>query len=374
MVESLPEIAVKAGKSRIAFWARCAVLLRLPAWFAGLTLILGSTVVASCKGSSDDSGTSVPQTMTLTAIVRGPNAVELTWTPDADAIFYDVYMNEEFIGASSTTNVVVSDLTARTRYCFEIIARGPFGFTVGRSNEACVTTFSASVPPAVSSDNSTAAAPTDRSAYEFSLLDHPGTPETVLVAVSNEGLVMGSGINNSGVYPFVYDLTKQTLTSLLPIDGARVAAGAGKSQTAANGDVVGSAFDPVELPETCPAAPGTHYGWLRVADGSVTYFWVNGESTRARGINNEGLIVGDITAAGRTRGFVVRLAGLPCESLVVDERDLLEFPGYEELIPTGINDSGIVVGVVSGEGSHGFVARPRSAGPQPATFTETGLQ
>lgn len=373
MAESLPEIAVKAGKSRIAFWPRCAVPLRLPAWFAGLTLILGSTVVASCKGSSDDSDSSVPQTMTLTAIARGRDAVELTWTPDTGAIFYDVYMNEEFSGPSSTTNVVVTGLTSGTRYCFEIIARGGFGFTIGRSNRVCATTFSASVPPSASSENSVAAAAV-QPAYEFALLDHPGTPETVLVAVSNEGVVTGSGINNTGLYPFVYDLAKQTLTSLLPIDGTEVAAVAGTSNSAANGDMVGSVFDPVELPDSCPAATGTHYGWLRAADGSVTYFQVNGESTRARGINNEGLIVGDVTTAGRTRGFVVRLAGLHCESVVVAERDLLEFPGYEELIPTGINDSGVVVGVVSGEGSHGFVARPRSAGPPPASFTETGLR
>lgn len=110
---------------------------------------------------------------------------------------------------------------------------------------------------------------------------------------------------------------------------------------------------------------------MRAANGSVTYFLVNGESTRALGINDEGLIVGEVTDAEGARGFVVRLAGLPCESITVNESDLLEFPGYDELIPMSINNSGVVVGIIKDEGSHGFVAMPRSAGPLPGDGTLT---
>lgn len=186
--------------------------------------------------------------------------------------------------------------------------------------------------------------------------------------INNQGLVSGSrdSAERPGEYAFafVHDPKNGTFADFAE---SLITLAHGMN---ANGDVVGSAvfatgFEPTD---PCPGLPGDpgvrRYGWLRTADGSLTYFIVNGESTRARGINDRGQIVGwvdDPSGGAFQKGFVVKLKGSGCQALTVPAGDLLELPGSVNTSPEGITNSGDVVGVaIDGTGVfHGFVATPK---------------
>jgi hypothetical protein len=72
--------------------------------------------------------------------------------------------------------------------------------------------------------------------------------------------------------------------------------------------------------------PGA-YGFVRQADGAVTYFRVNGLETHARRLDAAGRIVGSfVDADGRTRDFVIRApvgVGYVELSLDPDDEDLV---------------------------------------------------
>jgi hypothetical protein len=155
---------------------------------------------------------------------------------------------------------------------------------------------------------------------------------------------------------FIYDPDAQTFTDIVP-SNSTIAQGIN-----AAGDVVGRAiFSDNEDPCNSPGA--NHYGWLRTEDGSVTYFQVNGQRTDARGINDDGYIVGFFLdpASGYRRGFRVKLVGdSSCETVTVEEDEILHFPGYNDTFPQRISNAGVVVGTVrDGTGRHGFIARPK---------------
>ncbi len=187
--------------------------------------------------------------------------------------------------------------------------------------------------------------------------------------VNNQGLVSGSrdatGREGEYAFAFVYDPMKGTFSDFAE-SFSTLAHGIN-----AQGDVVGSAiflggFGPAD---PCPGLPGNpdnkRYGWLRTADGSLTYFTVNGERTSARGINDRGQIAGfvnDFSGGAEQKGFVIELEGSGCQALTVAAEDLLEFPGSIWTNPEGITNSGDVVGIAIEDVtfvSHGFVATPR---------------
>jgi len=193
--------------------------------------------------------------------------------------------------------------------------------------------------------------------------------------VNNQGLVSGSrdSAERPGEYAFafIYNPTKGTFIDFA--ESISTLAHGMNSQ----GDVVGNAvffsFDGPEDP--CPDLPGDPffrlYGWLRTADGSLTYFLVNGEPTRARGINDRGQITGwvrDFSGGPSDKGFVIEgkeFAGATCVAVTVATEDLLVVSGFGDntsIYPEGITNSGNVVGVVrdrdAGSDS-GFIATPR---------------
>lgn len=182
--------------------------------------------------------------------------------------------------------------------------------------------------------------------------------------VNNRGLV--SGMRDSDERPdlpsagFVYDPKAGTFKDFA--ESAYTVAHGMNSQ----GDVAGSArftggFGPTD---PCPGLPvdgvPREYGWLRTADGSLTYFTVNGERTRARGINDRGQITGFVGGLILQKGFVIELEGTTCVAVTVPTEELLEVPGSLSTSPEGITNSGDVVGVVLDGVTfalRGFVAR-----------------
>ncbi len=176
-------------------------------------------------------------------------------------------------------------------------------------------------------------------------------------AVNNKGLVTGFRDDSNGDrFGFIYDSKNGTFTDLNPTSFFTIAQGINSK-----GEVVGSSnFFAADDPCAGLMNPFLRYGWLRATDGTVTYFEVNGSHTTARGINDEGSIVGffiDLND-GVFKGFKVELDGSPCQSLTVAGGDVLEIPGFD-LFPQGITNSGDVAGIADdGINLHGFIARP----------------
>ena len=194
------------------------------------------------------------------------------------------------------------------------------------------------------------------------VFDHPDAWSlTQARGVNNKGLVTGFRDSEDSEflpeYGFIFDPKTGDFTDIVPSEFT-VAQGINS-----RGDVVGSAlFSDEDNP--CPGFPPLEQtGWLRTADGDVTFFRVNGRSTRARGISDSGIIAGfytDITT-GLGDGFVVELDGSQCQSITVDQADLLTFPGAQVTFVSDIKNSGEVVGsYLDGNfDTHGFIATPR---------------
>ena len=118
--------------------------------------------------------------------------------------------------------------------------------------------------------------------------------------------------------------------------------GAGRNLSA--GEIVGSAA--ISNPEN-PAAPASH-AWVRSASGDVvTYFRINGKPSRARGINDLGVIVGSVDdAPGSTKGFVTTM--VPRSGGYVDitipEGALIQVANQPRTYASGINNAGYISG------------------------------
>lgn len=191
----------------------------------------------------------------------------------------------------------------------------------------------------------------------YTVFSHPdAVSSTQARGVSNKGLVSGFHDTSTGdIASFIYDPKRDSFTDIVP-SLFTLAHGMNSK-----GDVVGNAFFFNE-DDPCPGSPDfiVSYAWLRTANGSVSYFKINGELTRARGINDAGSIVGFVDDAATTKGFKIELDGSPCQSFTIDSSDLLEFPGFDFLFPEGISNSGVIVGIVLDDtNSHGFIATPR---------------
>jgi hypothetical protein len=189
-------------------------------------------------------------------------------------------------------------------------------------------------------------------------------------AVNNRGLVTGyrdtlaggGGFGDGPAVGFIYDPKTETFTDIDTVPSYFTIAHGINSK----GDVVGSSwFFDEDAP--CPGSRDewVRYGWLRTADGSISYFDINGwNDTSARGINDAGWIVGFVYDPNddKFKGFKVKLDGSPCQSVTVADSDFLGFPGFDFLYPESINNFGSIVGNVKVEedgNSHGFIATPR---------------
>ncbi len=200
----------------------------------------------------------------------------------------------------------------------------------------------------------------------FTFFSHPDNTvgavcRTLPRGVNANGLISGyyryCDDNIEETVGFIYDPKNETFTDIIP-SLLTIAQGINNA-----GDVVGNATYS-HANDPCDSPISNRYGWLRTADGSVTYFQVNGERTDARGIDDHGFIVGAFrdSVSGEFKGFKIKLAGgSSCESVTVAESDLLVFPGQIRTIPEGISNSGIIVGITLDELGllRGFIATPQ---------------
>jgi hypothetical protein len=184
--------------------------------------------------------------------------------------------------------------------------------------------------------------------YQF--FSQSGWTNTVARAIGNSGLVTGHSFNDDWFSPgssmgFIYNTTTGVFTNFVPPIGVGLVTAQGIN---AAGQVVGS------------GAQGTANltAFLREPDGSFNTFRINGYRTAARGINDNGLIVGwVITPSNQQRAFVGNSLGfelLQCP--------LSACPGVVDTFGQGINNDGQIVGGwtdVSGI-THGFIATPAS--------------
>ena len=194
----------------------------------------------------------------------------------------------------------------------------------------------------------------------YSVFDHPdAVSATNPRGVNNNGLVTGYRDDlNVVAVGFIYDPMSGTFTDLNPTSFFTIAQGINSK-----GEVVGSSnFDGANDP--CPGLgnPFLRYGWLRATDGTVTYFEVNGSHTSARGINDEGSIVGFFIDPddGIFKGYKTRLDGSQCQSVTVGPSDILYVPGSGANFVQGISNSGVISGGAEiGSSTPGYVATPR---------------
>jgi uncharacterized membrane protein len=177
----------------------------------------------------------------------------------------------------------------------------------------------------------------------YTFFSHPPQGYTEPRSINAAGFVTGATtdydaagnvINNVG---FIYDPATGIFTDILIPNATSIIA---QGMNAA-GQVVGNAF----------FADGSQSGFLRQLDGTLSLFKVNGRNTRARGINNNGLITGFIQ--GGLYAFVGNSSGYQL---------LQASPTAQGTFAEGINDSGQISGfyIDAAGTTHGFIASPAS--------------
>ena len=181
-------------------------------------------------------------------------------------------------------------------------------------------------------------------AYTF--FSRPGWTNTEARAINNAGLVTGWSWETdpvTGAYTasegFIYDPATSAYTPI-PIPGSLFVIAQGINTA---GQVVGSA-----------GIPGAQQAFLRdappVPPGTIHMFSVAASPTRARGINDVGLITGWVTAGAVAHGFIGTSLGF----------QLLDVPGAASTFGEAINNAGQVSGVWfdASDNSRGFIATP----------------
>jgi hypothetical protein len=195
----------------------------------------------------------------------------------------------------------------------------------------------------------------------YTIFSHPGSVVTAARGVNNPGLVTGYADTPTGGVGFIFDPASNTFVDIVPSDFT-LAEGINSI-----GDVVGSA----SLPPggAYPGSPRGTYAWLRARSGSVTFFRINGQATRARGITDSGLISGYVNdpVSGHQKGFVTILAAMSSfESVAIPVDRLLEPPGQVNAVAAGISNGGVIAGGTSDDSGavHGFIATPGTKAPR----------
>ena len=172
--------------------------------------------------------------------------------------------------------------------------------------------------------------------YDYQLIDHPGgTPDTQFFGINDRGDVAGIGFTNVDTFPFVYASKKGTFTDVAPLAGFDTSV----LGIADSGVLVGS-VDSFDL--------STRSGFIRDKNGNFTVFSHPDalSFTRARGVNNKGLVTGF-----RDRPFPLFPPpdDITIVAFVYDPKrdtytDVIPESDHVQSIAQGINSKGEVVG------------------------------
>ena len=178
-------------------------------------------------------------------------------------------------------------------------------------------------------------------AGSYAFFTRPGWDNTWGRMINNAGLVTGYSEDTvTGTSAgYIYNPFTSTFTDISPAGSVfTIAQGIN-----AAGQVVGSAIIP---------GSGAN-AFLREPGGSITLFQIGSAPTRARGINDVGLITGFMNVGTVVQGFVGNSGGF--QTLMV--------PGSDATFPEAINNAGQVAGLYQTGGgtvTHGFIATPAS--------------
>jgi len=180
-------------------------------------------------------------------------------------------------------------------------------------------------------------------AGSYAFFSHPGWANTEARAISNSNLVTGFSYDTLGASSigWIYNPLTSAFTDI-NILGSFLTIAQGIN---AAGQVVGSAT----------GLPGGAHAFLRDPGGTVTLFQIGTAPTRARSINDSGLIAGWMTVGGVNQSFVGTSAGF--ETLMVS--------GSSSTFAEGLNNAGQVSGIYITTSAgvdtfHGFIATPAS--------------
>ena len=177
----------------------------------------------------------------------------------------------------------------------------------------------------------------------YTFFTRPAWTHTEARAIGPSGLVTGWSYEEDPLLGFtsssgfIYNPATGVFTDI-PIPGSAFVIAQGIN---AAGQVVGSALIPVVGQE----------GWLREPGGAISPFRVAGLPTRARGINNTGLITGFVSVGSAYQAYVASSTGY----------QLLAVPGSDASFGQGINNAGQVAGAFTLAGAtdlRGFIATP----------------
>jgi probable HAF family extracellular repeat protein len=179
-------------------------------------------------------------------------------------------------------------------------------------------------------------------AGSYAFFVHGGYPNTEARAISNANVVTGYSYDALGnSIGWIYNPLASTVTDI-DILGSHLTIAQGIN---AAGQVVGSAT----------GMPGGAHAFLRDPGGAITLFQIGTAPTRARSINDNGVIAGWMTVGGVNQSFVGTSGGF--ETLMV--------AGSSSTYAEGLNNAGQVSGIyVTTSGGvdtyHGFIATPAS--------------
>jgi len=121
-----------------------------------------------------------------------------------------------------------------------------------------------------------------RAQYDYQQIDYPGAPDTQVFGINDRSSVVGNGITDPDIFPFVYASKKGGFTDVAPLAGYSSTSVLGTNN---RGDMVGSVVSVDGL---------TTSGFIRDNNGNFTVF-DHPEAvsfTQARGVNNKGLVTG----------------------------------------------------------------------------------
>ena len=194
----------------------------------------------------------------------------------------------------------------------------------------------------------------------YTMFAAPGAEFTSGRAITNGGRVTGYSNTAAGVASaFTYAPSTGVLAPIATLGSQFVIA----QGTNAAGAIVGG--DLLAPNVAYAGAPGGYYGFVRRPGGALTYFRVNGNRTRARGINDLGQIVGWMNdasvGAGGISSFMVTVpTGASYVDVTVAASDRVIVPGALRTYAEGINNTGYISGESSDaiDVTTGFVASP----------------
>ena len=171
----------------------------------------------------------------------------------------------------------------------------------------------------------------------YTFFQKPGWLNTTVRFITNSGLITGYADDGAtSTVGFIYDPVANTYVDIL-VPGSTLTIAQGMN---AAGQLVGSAH-----------VVGTE-SWLRQPDGTMVFFQLDGMSTRARGINDFGVMTGNLDdALGNLHAWVGTSAGY----------ELIDVPGaVNGTVGEAINNAGQVSGFYydAADNPHGFIASP----------------